>query len=130
VGRFAGIIEFAFDPGLCGAVLLPIGKQADAVTGGEDIEQAVLELVEGQVSSVRLATMPSAPRATMVPGNVSGSAARERWISSPLAATISIALTAVERHWLARPEPCVAVAQAPMTEMCGSEARFGIAKPC
>ena len=31
--------------------------------------------------------------------------------------------------WLAAPEPCVAVAQAPATEMCGSEARLRSAKP-
>ena len=36
---------------------------------------------------------------------------------------------AAARFWLAAPEPWVAVAQAPATEMCGSEARLRSAKP-
>ena len=38
---------------LCGPVLLPIGEETDAVAGGEDIDQAVLELVEGRGSGRR-----------------------------------------------------------------------------
>ena len=46
-----------------------------------------------------------------------------------LEVTSSSAATAVARLPLASPEPCVAVATAPATEMCGSEARLCSASP-
>ena len=49
--------------------------------------------------------------------------------SSPLDVTSSSAATAVARLRLASPEPWVAVATAPATEMCGSEARLCSATP-
>ncbi len=48
---------------------------------------------------------------------------------SPSAVTNSRAVMAAARFWLATPEPWVAVAQAPATEMCGSEAMLRSAKP-
>ena len=49
--------------------------------------------------------------------------------SSPLDVTSSSAATAVARLPLASPDPWVAVATAPATEMCGSEARLCKAIP-
>ncbi len=43
-------------------------------------------------------------------------------MTSPEAVTSSIMRTAAARFWLASPEPWVAVATEPATEMCGSEA--------
>ncbi|KDP92431.1 hypothetical protein W824_00305 [Clavibacter cf. michiganensis LMG 26808] len=48
---------------------------------------------------------------------------------SPSAVIISSAATAVPRLPLPMPDPWVAVAMAPPTEMCGSDARLWIARP-
>ena len=52
-----------------------------------------------------------------------------RCTSSPAEVTSSRAATDVARLPLRSPEPCVAVATAPATEMCGSEARLASATP-
>ena len=44
--------------------------------------------------------------------------------TSPEAVSISSAETCVARFPFLMPEPCVAVLQAPATEMCGREARL------
>ena len=54
---------------------------------------------------------------------------RETRTSSPSDVTSSSPATAVARLPLATPEPWVAVATAPATEMCGSEARLCRASP-
>ena len=38
-----------FDPDLGGAVVLPVGEEADAVAAEEDLVEVVLEMVEGEV---------------------------------------------------------------------------------
>ena len=43
---------------------------------------------------------------------------------------MSMALTAVARFPTRSPEPCVPVAIAPPTEMCGRDARLCSASPC
>ena len=48
---------------------------------------------------------------------------------SPSAVTSSTAATDDESGRLPSPEPCVPVATAPATEMCGSDGRFGSANP-
>ena len=72
---------------------------------------------------------PSAPSETTDPANASPSAARLSVTSSPSARTSSIATTAVDRFPSRSPDPCVAVTQAPATEMCGSDARLWSARP-
>ena len=62
--------------------------------------------------------------------DVRGRVSAESVTTSPSAVTSSSPETAVARFPLLMPEPCVAVAQAPATEMCGSEARLCSAKPC
>ena len=81
----------------------------------------------GSTSSVTRVTAPSAPSATTRPSK-SGVAPRDR-DTSPSEVTSSRPATAVARLPLASPEPCVAVATAPATEMCGSEARLCSARP-
>ena len=76
-----------------------------------------------------MVTTPSAPSPTTTPGNTSGSPARDQLRSSPSAVTSSSPETDVDRQPCRSPDPCVAVATAPATEMCGSEARLGTAKP-
>ena len=73
--------------------------------------------------------MPRAPSPTTAPGNRPASASRSRVSRLPSAVTSSIARTAAGRLRLRSPEPWVAVAQAPATEMCGSEPRLGSAQP-
>jgi hypothetical protein len=85
---------------------------------------------EGTRSSVKLTTTPSAPSATTAPPKQSLSASRLSVTRSPAAVTSSTARTAVARLPLRIPEPWVPVAQAPATEMCGSDPRFGSAQPC
>src|SRR5581483_1346317 len=48
VGRFAGLNN-ALDPDLRSAVVLPVGKEADAVSAAEDGVQIVLKLIEGKI---------------------------------------------------------------------------------
>ena len=75
----------------------------------------------GWVRSVTAVTMPSRPSPTAVScGMVT---------SSPPAVTSSYSVTAAARHGLPSPEPWVPVAQAPATEMCGSEPRLCSARP-
>ena len=81
------------------------------------------------MARVSRVTTPSDPSETTLPGNVAGSSSREIVTSSPSARTMSIARTAVDRLPLRSPDPWVPVAQAPATEMCGSEARLWRAKP-
>jgi hypothetical protein len=54
---------------------------------------------------------------------------RSAVITSPSDVTSSTALTAVARLPFPSPDPCVAVATAPATEMCGSDARLARARP-
>jgi len=56
--------------------------------------------------------------------NVSPSFSRENVFTSPPASTISIAHTAVAKLPLRSPDPWVAVAHAPATEISGSDARL------
>ena len=42
-------LDAALDPDLRGAVVLPVGEEADAVAAEEDVVEVVLELVEGEV---------------------------------------------------------------------------------
>ena len=72
-------------------------------------------------------TAPSAPSPTTRPSK-SGSP-REAVTSSPAEVTSSRPATAVARLPLASPEPWVAVATAPATEMWGSDARLCRARP-
>ena len=67
-------------------------------------------------------TTPSAPSATTDPAK--SSSPRRTVRSVPSGPTISSAATADARFLLASPEPCVAVATAPATEMCGRDARL------
>jgi 6-phosphofructokinase 1 len=53
----------------------------------------------------------------------------DKLTTSPLPVTNSMAETGVARLPFFTPEPCVAVAHAPATEICGSDARLWIAKP-
>ena len=46
---FAAGGEAALDPDLRGAVVLPVGEEADAVAAAEDGVEIVLELIEGEV---------------------------------------------------------------------------------
>ena len=80
------------------------------------------------MSRVRWVTTPSAPSATHRAREV-GLAAADRSTSEPSAVTSSTARTAVGSEPLRMPEPCVPVAQAPATEMCGSEPRLCRAIP-
>ena len=50
-------------------------------------------------------------------------------VRSPSAVIISVPATAVASAPFPLPEPCVPVATAPATVMCGSEARLARAKP-
>ena len=82
----------------------------------------------GSTSSVTRVSTPSAPSPTTSP---SKSASPRRTVrSSPSEVMSSSAATAVARLPLASPDPCVAVAIAPATAMCGSDARFPSASPC
>ena len=55
---------------------------------------------------------------------------RDRWSSnSPVPLIKVMAVTADANVWLRLPEPWVAVATDPATEMCGSEARLASAQP-
>lgn len=79
------------------------------------------------MSSVTVTTTPSAPSPTTAPSNPSSP--RRSVTGSPSAVTISIPATAALRFRLPSPEPWVAVAIEPATEMCGSEARLPSAYP-
>src|SRR5215470_9370416 len=83
----------------------------------------------GIVSSVSAVTMPSAPRPTTVPLSRPASPSRAAVTTSPSAVTSSRPDTEVARLPLASPEPWVAVAHAPATEMCGSDPRLCRARP-
>ena len=83
----------------------------------------------GETSSVSRVTTPRPPSATTAPAKRSPSSAREIVRTVPSAVTISIAATREPRKPFRLPEPCVAVAQAPATVMCGSEAVLCNAKP-
>ena len=74
-------------------------------------------------------TTPSPPSETTAPFKPSASPSRTKTVVSPSAVTTSNAETAVARFPIWSPEPCVAVAQAPATEMCGREARLFKANP-
>jgi len=80
---------------------------------------------DGTSVSTRLVTTPSAPSATTEPLVSSGPIATR----SPSAVTISIPATDVASVPFRLPEPCVPVATAPATVMCGSEARLARANP-
>ncbi len=82
---------------------------------------------DGTRSSVTDVTTPSAPSDTTVPSNES--LERCTVTTSPDAVTRSNPATEAASPWLRSPDPCVPVAHAPTTLMCGSEARFGTARP-
>ena len=44
----------ALDPDLRGLMVLPVGKQADAVAAGEDLVEVVLEVIERKILVDRL----------------------------------------------------------------------------
>ena len=77
-----------------------------------------------RVSSV---ITPSAPRWTTAPGKSGWP--RSMVTSSPVPLIKVMAVTADANVWLRLPEPWVAVATDPATEMCGSEARLASAQP-
>ncbi len=81
----------------------------------------------GCTSRVRRVTAPSAPSPTTTPSK--SASPLENCSSSPPEVTSCTAATAVARFPFRTPEPCVAVATAPATEMCGSEARLCSATP-
>src|SRR5262249_10339426 len=81
----------------------------------------------GSTSKVTRVTTPSAPSPTTAPSNASSP--RPNRSTSPDDNTSSSPATAVARFPLPTPEPCVAVAIAPPTEMCGSDARLCRATP-
>mmetsp|Transcript_66840 Transcript_66840/g.157467 ORF Transcript_66840/g.157467 Transcript_66840/m.157467 type:complete len:243 (+) Transcript_66840:305-1033(+) len=68
-------------------------------------------------------TMPRQPRPTTASRSISRSASVNSMMS-PTASTAWKPQTSVERQPLPLPDPWVAVATAPQTEMCGNEARF------
>ena len=72
-------------------------------------------------------TTPSAPSATTAPANPGSPRRTVR--SSPSGPTSSTADTDAARIRLPSPEPCVPVAHAPATMMCGSEPVLGSAIP-
>ncbi len=74
-------------------------------------------------------TMPNAPSPTTAPSNRSPSFSRENVCTVPSPSTNSTARTAVARLPLPLPDPCVAVAQAPPTEICGNDAMLCSANP-
>ena len=71
--------------------------------------------------------MPSAPSATTQPSKSVSPRAVER--VSPSGPTHSTAATAEASDPMTSPEPCVPVATAPATEMCGSDAIDASAQP-
>ena len=81
----------------------------------------------GMISSSIVVTAPRPPSPATMPAKSGESVSRR--ISSPDAVTSSSARTAAGRFWLASPEPCVAVAHEPATEICGSEAMLRTAYP-
>jgi hypothetical protein len=74
------------------------------------------------ISSSIVVTTPRPPSPTTAPGKSAEPASSVT--RSPEAETSSSARTADGRFWLRSPEPWVAVAHEPATEMCGSEARL------
>jgi hypothetical protein len=80
------------------------------------------------MSSVIRVTAPSAPNPTTIP--LKSRSPLEAVRTSPSELTSSSSATAVARFPFASPDPWVAVAIAPATEMCGSDARLASAIPC
>ena len=72
-------------------------------------------------------TMPRAPRPTTVPSK--SASPRETVRSRPAPSSRVRRVTAVASDRLPSPDPCVPVATAPATEMCGSDARLASAQP-
>ena len=79
----------------------------------------------GTRSRVSAVTSPSDPSPTTQPRNSSPPVSRRTVRRPPSAVISSSPDTIVARFPWASPEPWVAVATAPATEMCGSEARLG-----
>ncbi len=77
---------------------------------------------------MRSVTTPNAPSPITRPSK-SGVSSRDTVTRSPPGTTRRIARTLAARTRLPTPEPCVPVAHAPATEMCGNEPRFGSANP-
>ena len=74
-----------------------------------------------------MVTIPSAPSPTTVP---SWSGSPRRTVREAPDPSISVSpATAVASDAFVSPEPCVDVATAPATEMCGNEARLARAQP-
>ncbi len=82
---------------------------------------------DGTSSSVTDTTTPTQPSDTTAPSKP-GSPRRSS-TRSPSPVTSSRPETADASPWLPEPEPWVPVATAPATDRCGSEARFGSARP-
>ena len=121
-------------------IALPVGKEADAVGAGHDLIEVVFQLRQGQVFVHVLAHIirrhqiegqagdhPEPAQPDDRPRELSPCSSRDRTTTAPSAVTSSSADTAVARLPLSSPEPCVAVAQAPATEIWGNEARLGSA---
>ena len=122
------------------AAFAPTGEDRDAVATARDgvevgeqrvplepLEDPLADLVGGSTSRITRVTAPSAPNPTTKPSKSSSPRSTVR--SSPSEVTNSNPATAVAKLPLVSPEPCVAVATAPATEMCGSEARLCRASP-
>ena len=120
------LLDAALDPDLVDPALLPIGEQADAVAGRDDVLEVISDLrhrqIEVHVLSHRERRLhvqrdlgDDAERAETDDRRLKRVAVllRASGRTSPPAVTISSADTAVERFPLFTPEPCVPVAQAP-----------------
>jgi hypothetical protein len=81
----------------------------------------------GPIASVTRVTMPNAPRLTTMPSKSCCPASTRRTLPSPT--TISSPVTALDKALLPSPDPWVAVAIAPATVICGSDARLCSANP-
>ena len=136
------IFQATFDPELIDSRRPPIQKQADAVAAAEDRVEMILHHFQRQVFKDilphlkcrrkiqgELCNDAKCASPTTAPQNFSPSFSREISITSPLEVTIRIAATAAPRIALRSPDPCVAVAHAPATEICGSDARLCNANP-
>ena len=128
-------------PDLADRRLRPHREQADAVAALEDRVQVSFQPSTTEAARRRTggARTPEPRRATRWSRGrlLRGSRRRRRSLSSPRrsrliepsAQTSSSDAIPAANDWFLAPEPCVPVAIAPPTEMCGSDARFGNARP-
>ena len=137
-------LDPSLEPDLLEDRAAPVGEQADAVGERGDLVEVVDDRAQragprrgpgasgtsARGRSVSRVTTPSAPSPTTAPANVSGSPSADERDDLPVGRSPAPwPSTAVARLPLPSPEPWVAVAHAPATEMCGSEARLCSANP-